>query len=429
MSADLSNEETKRSTAESSTTDEATPQKNTSEPFSNWEIFKSSKIDVKVGHPVLRDELFSKYFVYKIQGADLKGYFETQRRYSDFEKVRNMLVARWPGCFVPSLPPKVLKNTQQGVVDDRAKFLHNFCKQIAETPHLHYSDVYQVFLRTRMVDLDPILHQYQKVRYEDIIRRYSAVFGHLAGKDLGSDTEVKIANFNAYLTKVQGLFENFRKLGKQAVIARREYNSNLVKFHGIMSNEYEKYVLAEYHDQKPGKSVFRDEETSDMNVAMGKFDEIQKEDSIEVLYEWIKAEGRDILAFKEAFTQREKYEGLRSKTEKKQRADTNSMHNAAAGKKSIGSLFSNESRDSAIARLEDKISHSTKDIEYLGTVQDMITMVLVHEEIDKFKASRIGKYHDVVSRSAHCELRCLTAVSEYWDAMLENPNLKSIENA
>ncbi len=61
-----------------------------------------------------------------------------------------------------------------------------------------------------------------------------------------------------------------------------------------MGNEYEKYVLAEYHNHHLGKSVFRDEEESKMNVNMGKFDEIQKEDSIEYLYEWIKMESRDI---------------------------------------------------------------------------------------------------------------------------------------
>ena len=61
-----------------------------------------------------------------------------------------------------------------------------------------------------------------------------------------------------------------------------------------MANEYEKNVLAEYHNHHSGKSVFLDAEDSKTNVAIGKFDEIQKEDSIEYLYEWIKTESRDI---------------------------------------------------------------------------------------------------------------------------------------
>jgi len=40
---------------------------------------------------------------------------------------------------------------------------------------------------------------------------------------------VKIANFHAFLTKVQGLFDNFRKIGKKAVLARKDFNSNLGK--------------------------------------------------------------------------------------------------------------------------------------------------------------------------------------------------------
>ncbi len=59
---------------------------------------------------------------------------------------------------------------EKGAIEDRNKHLNTFCKQIAELPHLHYTgirpnlfylnshflDVYQIFLRTKMVDLDPV---------------------------------------------------------------------------------------------------------------------------------------------------------------------------------------------------------------------------------------------------------------------------------
>jgi len=28
------------------------------------------------------------------------------RRYSDFDRIRSLLVARWPGVYIPPLPPK-----------------------------------------------------------------------------------------------------------------------------------------------------------------------------------------------------------------------------------------------------------------------------------------------------------------------------------
>lgn len=34
------------------------------------------------------------------------GEFSTVRRYSDFNNLRNTIVAKWPGFYVPSLPEK-----------------------------------------------------------------------------------------------------------------------------------------------------------------------------------------------------------------------------------------------------------------------------------------------------------------------------------
>lgn len=41
-----------------------------------------------------------------IQGRDAKGHFENIRRFSDFDRLRELLVMRWPGCYIPSLPQK-----------------------------------------------------------------------------------------------------------------------------------------------------------------------------------------------------------------------------------------------------------------------------------------------------------------------------------
>lgn len=48
----------------------------------------------------------SKFVVYAVKGLDQEGSFSVLRRYSDFDKIRNSLLIRWPGCYVPPLPPK-----------------------------------------------------------------------------------------------------------------------------------------------------------------------------------------------------------------------------------------------------------------------------------------------------------------------------------
>jgi hypothetical protein len=71
----------------------------------------SDDVKVSVSDPVIKEETLSKHVVYTIrvtsrQGSDLHGSFEAQRRYSEFLLVRRRLIERWPGCYVPPIPPK-----------------------------------------------------------------------------------------------------------------------------------------------------------------------------------------------------------------------------------------------------------------------------------------------------------------------------------
>ena len=55
--------------------------------------------------PIIKDGV-QKYVVYTIKGIDKDGPFETYRRYSHFHNLREVLVKRWPGCFIPPIPEK-----------------------------------------------------------------------------------------------------------------------------------------------------------------------------------------------------------------------------------------------------------------------------------------------------------------------------------
>ena len=64
---------------------------------------------ITVSDPEVRKELggAKQYYSYPIKGIDAKGSFDIMRRYSDFDSLRNTLLKRWPGVYVPSLPSKI----------------------------------------------------------------------------------------------------------------------------------------------------------------------------------------------------------------------------------------------------------------------------------------------------------------------------------
>jgi hypothetical protein len=50
----------------------------------------------------------SGHIKYSVTGEDSDGTFEETRRYKEFFALRNILVARWPGIYIPAIPEKQL---------------------------------------------------------------------------------------------------------------------------------------------------------------------------------------------------------------------------------------------------------------------------------------------------------------------------------
>ena len=83
----------------------------------------------------------SRYLdIFTLKGSDKEGSFDCVRRYKDFRNTRNALLNKWPGCYIPPLPPKkATGNLDKSFVDERKKMLDKFVKEIGLCPHLFES--------------------------------------------------------------------------------------------------------------------------------------------------------------------------------------------------------------------------------------------------------------------------------------------------
>ncbi len=84
--------------------------------------------------------------------------------------------------------------------------------------------------------------------------------------------------------------------------------------------------------------------------------------SLEYLYEWIKAESREIEAFIEAIDQRDKYESYKAKTFDKQKSDTSELQKVLAGKTTLKGIFSRKSKAEEVESLERHIAQVIKGL-------------------------------------------------------------------
>ena len=113
-------------------------------------IEKSSGIEIKVHNPQeKKGGAFSKnYYTYEISGKEKKGSISVQRRYKEFDALRERLKLNWPGIFIPALPEKKLDKNNNKIIKERQIFLNHFMKKCAKMDHIFYSEEMQIFLRS-----------------------------------------------------------------------------------------------------------------------------------------------------------------------------------------------------------------------------------------------------------------------------------------
>lgn len=85
---------------------------------------------------------------YTVTGCDEEGSFEVRRRYKEFYQLWASLIERWPGCYVPGIPPKkMLDNKNEGFIEKRRWLLERFMREISKQKHLINSYEFKLFTR------------------------------------------------------------------------------------------------------------------------------------------------------------------------------------------------------------------------------------------------------------------------------------------
>ena len=99
--------------------------------------------------------LNGKYVVYKVFGTDWNGSFEGNRRYNEFFLLRQVIVANWPGIYIPSTPSKKLVgNKDVKFIIERRYFLERFILQMSQIDFLVESNEFQTFMRPNSISAD-----------------------------------------------------------------------------------------------------------------------------------------------------------------------------------------------------------------------------------------------------------------------------------
>jgi len=82
-------------------------------------------------------------------------------------------------------------------------------------------------------------------------------------------------------------------------------------------------------------------------------------------------------------------------------------------------LFSTKSKEEDISTLEKQIVKTTKEVENLTMIHDMITLIIAYSEIDKFRETKMEKYYAMLKSCAEMEALSNGTIGEYWTNIAE----------
>lgn len=118
----------------------------------------------------------SKYTVYTLKGKDALGEFEIQRRFNEFFTLREVLLAKWPGQYIPPIPDKQMNIDKEAIIE-RVRLLNIFVMKMTQIRHLYYSEEFAtVFLRSLNPDIAKQLSSMPKPNVQSQIAKYKKTF-------------------------------------------------------------------------------------------------------------------------------------------------------------------------------------------------------------------------------------------------------------
>jgi hypothetical protein len=371
------------------------PELNTGDEIELGEEEVNTETGIRIGiHGVeTRKSGLTKHSVYLIKGEDREGSIETFRRFNEFFKLRRILQGAWPGCYIPALPDKdpINKNDDE-VIKKRQRMLGEFLRKLASLPHIFYSQEVQTLLRSKETDLTAILDKWPRPTSEDIINKYRDCFKELAGKEISSDTNAKITNFQACLKRHATLIGNYKDMARRMAESRGKFNNLGAILFATALPTYERTCIKELIEGSASKLLYEQERNpakahGDLAVAA------LKHNPYWLIYDIMKLEERDGEAMIAAIKDKDLLEERAKQIEFKIRENETEIHSVATGGKTLKSMITKGSKEDYKTKLQTENQALTHERENVGVLIDIISALLAHITIDQYTVSKKSLYY------------------------------------
>lgn len=360
-----------------------------------------------IENPQKTDKKVGSYISYTLNGTDITE--QMSRRYSDFHALYEKLIQRWPGVYIPRIPPKkITKNTSRKMIKRRMRLLNRFCLNLSNIDYLYSCDETSLF-KGNTPDLANAISKLPELSLEDTLSRmkdafpkYNENYDILIGKG-------KIFEFEGYLKKSIKNIEQFQKTVEIAAEKREHEKKKYVEFiNGFV--DYEKNAMLSYADDNNSCLIFNNPSYTELAEKVSKLKD-QMINPYTAFKDWLEEEYLDTeamtIAIKGIFELMEKEDKIRQKLESIE-ADLKKIE---GGGSSLKTLFKKK---------EDVIANKQKEKEEAQEKLDNAALLVkivaenMENQIEEFKTLKTQTYYKYLKIFAILQRESNRVIRELW---------------
>ena len=361
-----------------------------------------------ISNPQKTEKTIGSYIAYTMDGTDITE--KLTRRYSDFYSLYEKLIQRWPGIYVPRIPPKkITGNLDPSVIKTRMRLLNRFCLNLSNIEYLYKSEE-AGFFRNNIPDVSNAINKLPELPLSQILERMKEAFPEYNGNYdiiIGSK---KFEQFDLFLKNVQKSLDDFNKsveaASEKREIEKKQYLELIKNF-----TNYEKENMLIYADNNENSLIFNNPSYNSLSEKIIKLKQ-EMVNPFMAFKDWIQEETLDVEAMQYALKQinqlLETEEKLKSKLKDLQESLDKGQQGAV---NMFKSLFKKKEDIAAETQREKEItSQKIQDIE------EIIKIVgdNMENQIEIFKNDKTQNYYKYLKIFAIMQRESNRVIRELW---------------
>ena len=367
-----------------------------------------SSYPMYISNPQKTEKTIGSYIAYTMDGTDITE--KLTRRYSDFYSLYEKLIQRWPGIYVPRIPPKkITGNLDPSVIKTRMRLLNRFCLNLSNIEYLYKSEE-AGFFRNNIPDVSNAINKLPELPLSQILERMKEAFPEYNGNYdiiIGSK---KFEQFDLFLKNVQKSLDDFNKsveaASEKREIEKKQYLELIKNF-----TNYEKENMLIYADNNENSLIFNNPSYNSLSEKIIKLKQ-EMVNPFMAFKDWIQEETLDVEAMQYALKQINQLLETEEKLKSKLKDLQESLDKGQQGAINMFKNLFKKKEDIAAETQREKEITSQK----IQDIEEIIKIVgdNMENQIEIFKNDKTQNYYKYLKIFAIMQRESNRVIRELW---------------